>query len=327
MSLALSLRGDQNKVAAQCRSMRSRSRSLSMELPVSRSRRRSLSTEEPQTASANHRALRKTKTSVSPRTRAKRLKKQACSISWLDQQLLDYGCAMPVESQRDTHVIDACFQTSLPPLHLLSSITPLATSISSDSGRSSNSSGATDTHFSFNATETASNHADRPGAAGSPRSCSSSSAASALSCEQILSNICALRTEYVLRLARPVLQRLMSHPQNLNIFNQPVDPVALGLPDYLDRIKRPMDLRTIRSQLRCRHYRQMSSFIADVELVFQNAMAYNAASTQVHRMARTLLLEFRNEIKAIADRCQKDVRYYIYGAYYFGFIDELYFSV
>lgn len=30
------------------------------------------------------------------------------------------------------------------------------------------------------------------------------------------------------------------------IFEEPVDPVKLGLPDYFDVIKRPMDLGTIR---------------------------------------------------------------------------------
>ena len=48
--------------------------------------------------------------------------------------------------------------------------------------------------------------------------------------------------------ARDGCQQILSHLMNHKYgwpFNQPVDTVALNLPDYLERITRPMDLGTI----------------------------------------------------------------------------------
>ncbi len=36
---------------------------------------------------------------------------------------------------------------------------------------------------------------------------------------------------------RPVIMRLMEHPMNGGVFNEPVDPVALDIPDYFDIVR------------------------------------------------------------------------------------------
>ena len=36
---------------------------------------------------------------------------------------------------------------------------------------------------------------------------------------------------------RPVIMRLMEHPMNAGVFNEPVDPVALEIPDYFDIVR------------------------------------------------------------------------------------------
>lgn len=41
-----------------------------------------------------------------------------------------------------------------------------------------------------------------------------------------------------------LLKKVMNH-QYAWPFNQPVDPIALGIPNYFDVIKEPMDLGTI----------------------------------------------------------------------------------
>ena len=46
-------------------------------------------------------------------------------------------------------------------------------------------------------------------------------------------------------------------------FNQPVNPIALNIPDYFLIVKRPMDLATVRDKLRCTPlpaYRNMLQF-------------------------------------------------------------------
>ncbi|KAF0693617.1 Aste57867_15482 [Aphanomyces stellatus] len=79
----------------------------------------------------------------------------------------------------------------------------------------------------------------------------------------------------------------------------PVDPVALGIPDYFKVIKEPMDLGTVRGNLENGVYPDPYSFAEHVRLVFNNAMRYNAAHTQVHVFAQKLLEEFEKKIKAV----------------------------
>jgi hypothetical protein len=45
-----------------------------------------------------------------------------------------------------------------------------------------------------------------------------------------------------------IIEKLMAHP-NAWPFTQPVDPVALNIPDYLDVVKQPMDLGTVQKNL------------------------------------------------------------------------------
>lgn len=55
------------------------------------------------------------------------------------------------------------------------------------------------------------------------------------------------------RRARDLLKELMS-PQQSCYFLQPVDPVTLKIPTYCDIIKHPMDLGTVKTQLREHKY-------------------------------------------------------------------------
>ena len=38
------------------------------------------------------------------------------------------------------------------------------------------------------------------------------------------------------------------------IFHEPVNPEKLGIPDYFEIIKKPMDFGTIKEKLRCNEY-------------------------------------------------------------------------
>lgn len=128
-----------------------------------------------------------------------------------------------------------------------------------------------------------------------------------LSYTNILKNMCALRTEYVMRIAKPILQKLMSHDRNRNTFNQPVDPVELGIPGYFTVIKEPMDLGTVMSKLRSGQYYTVKACFLDIELVFKNAMYFNPASHEVHKMAKDLMKEFHSEVQIAEDKCTKEV--------------------
>ncbi|XP_041672775.1 bromodomain-containing protein 4 isoform X2 [Cheilinus undulatus] len=71
-------------------------------------------------------------------------------------------------------------------------------------------------------------------------------------------------------------------------FYKPVDVDALGLHDYHDIIKHPMDLSTIKAKLENRQYREPQEFAADVRLMFSNCYKYNPPDHEVVHMARKL---------------------------------------
>ncbi|XP_047215679.1 bromodomain-containing protein 4-like isoform X1 [Girardinichthys multiradiatus] len=71
-------------------------------------------------------------------------------------------------------------------------------------------------------------------------------------------------------------------------FYKPVDVDALGLHDYRDIIKHPMDLSTIKTKLETKQYRDPQEFAADVRLMFSNCYKYNPPDHEVVSMARKL---------------------------------------
>ncbi|KAM0683356.1 transcription initiation at TATA-containing promoter protein [Mitosporidium daphniae] len=71
-------------------------------------------------------------------------------------------------------------------------------------------------------------------------------------------------------------------------FLQPVDPVALGIPDYLKIIKTPMDLGTVKRKLEAKSYLTASEFESDVRLVFSNCYLYNAPDSEVVKLCRAV---------------------------------------
>jgi hypothetical protein len=64
-------------------------------------------------------------------------------------------------------------------------------------------------------------------------------------------------------------------------FNEPVDPVKLGIPDYFEVITHPMDFSTIKKNLDTEQYHTFTEFIADVNLVFRNARTYNPSGNDL----------------------------------------------
>lgn len=63
------------------------------------------------------------------------------------------------------------------------------------------------------------------------------------------------------------------------IFLEPVDPERLGIPDYFDIIKHPMDFGTIKNRLQSNYYKRIDEFLNDVNLVFDNCIQYNGENS------------------------------------------------
>lgn len=101
------------------------------------------------------------------------------------------------------------------------------------------------------------------------------------------------------------LKMLMNHPVGW-VFNQPVDPVKLKIPDYFSIISKPMDLGTIKQRLGSKQYLSTSQFAADVRLTFSNAMQYNPPGNEVHIMAKKLNKMFHLKWKLLEAKWKKE---------------------
>ncbi|KAH6780654.1 global transcription factor group E4 [Perilla frutescens var. hirtella] len=98
----------------------------------------------------------------------------------------------------------------------------------------------------------------------------------------------------VLKSCSAVLERLMKH-KHAWVFNKPVDAVALGLHDYFEIIRNPMDLGTVKDRLNQNWYKSPTEFAEDVRLTFQNAMTYNPKGQDVYVMAEQLAKTFEEK--------------------------------
>ncbi|KAG7659394.1 NET domain [Arabidopsis suecica] len=101
-------------------------------------------------------------------------------------------------------------------------------------------------------------------------------------------------TVQILKSCNNLLTKLMKHKSGW-IFNTPVDVVTLGLHDYHNIIKEPMDLGTVKTRLSKSLYKSPLEFAEDVRLTFNNAMLYNPVGHDVYHMAEILLNLFEEK--------------------------------
>nr|XP_035108890.2 bromodomain-containing protein 2-like [Callithrix jacchus] len=93
-----------------------------------------------------------------------------------------------------------------------------------------------------------------------------------------------------LKYCNGILKELLSkkHAAYAWPFYKPVDASALGLHDYHDIIKHPMDLSTVKQKMENRDYRHAQEFAADLWLMFSNCYKYNPPDHNVVAMAQKL---------------------------------------
>ncbi|CAG9313144.1 unnamed protein product [Blepharisma stoltei] len=77
------------------------------------------------------------------------------------------------------------------------------------------------------------------------------------------------------------LLKALSRQPGAHWFRLPVDFVGLGLTDYPEIIKEPMDLSTVRKRLVNNEYQNLDEFIFDVQLIWDNCKTYNPAGSVV----------------------------------------------
>lgn len=101
------------------------------------------------------------------------------------------------------------------------------------------------------------------------------------------------------------LKGLQQH-QHGWVFNTPVDPVELGLPDYFEIIKKPMDLGTVQKKLENGTYHNIDDFRADVNMTFDNAMTYNENGSVVYDMAVELKNKFAEDYQKLLNQVETE---------------------
>jgi hypothetical protein len=104
-----------------------------------------------------------------------------------------------------------------------------------------------------------------------------------------------------------VLKGLQTH-QHGWVFNCPVDPIELGLPDYFEIIKKPMDLGSVHKKLDSGAYHAIEDFAGDCNLTFDNAMSYNEAGSVVYDMAKELKVKFQADHEKLMIQLEEEDR-------------------
>ncbi|KAH9212129.1 hypothetical protein DL95DRAFT_179825 [Leptodontidium sp. 2 PMI_412] len=82
----------------------------------------------------------------------------------------------------------------------------------------------------------------------------------------------------------------VNHP-----FTIPVDPVALGIPNYFAIIKKPMDLGTMLNKLKGGQYGNASDFEKDMRQIFSNCFKFNPVGNPVHEVGKQFEILFNEE--------------------------------
>lgn len=112
---------------------------------------------------------------------------------------------------------------------------------------------------------------------------------------------CSKRMAELMRQFSTILRQITQHRWAWP-FMTPVDVKGLGLHDYHDVIKKPMDFGTIRRKMDAKDatgYKNVCDICEDVRLVFKNAVTYNDDQSDVHVMAKTLSQKFEEKWKTL----------------------------
>jgi hypothetical protein len=69
-------------------------------------------------------------------------------------------------------------------------------------------------------------------------------------------------------------------------FLDPVDPIAMGIPQYKDIVGNPMDLSTVQRNLASKKYTTVTQFYGDIKLIINNSYTFNKNNLQYETITR-----------------------------------------
>ena len=85
----------------------------------------------------------------------------------------------------------------------------------------------------------------------------------------------------------------------LEPFRERVNWEEWGLYDYLQVVKEPMDLGTIRSKLSKNEYKKPAELARDMRLVWSNCKLYNQDGSDLYLLADELAKKFEDRVKTM----------------------------
>lgn len=85
-------------------------------------------------------------------------------------------------------------------------------------------------------------------------------------------------------------------------FLKPLDYKALNLLDYPEIIKKPMDLSTLKKNLKSSVYKDFEEFIGDLQLVWSNCKAYNPPDSVFTQHADAMEAHMNNLLKSLPSK-------------------------
>ncbi|KAI2623481.1 putative Bromodomain testis-specific protein [Hypomontagnella submonticulosa] len=96
-----------------------------------------------------------------------------------------------------------------------------------------------------------------------------------------------------------LLGRMLSGPgfwtRLVGPFKEPVKPVEDGVPDYLEKVKNPMDLGTIKAKLDRHEYTSEQEFLADMRQIFTNCYTYHEPGSVMYLNCERLQKTFEEK--------------------------------
>lgn len=84
-----------------------------------------------------------------------------------------------------------------------------------------------------------------------------------------------------------IIKKLLEKPESHN-FRDPVDYKGLGLPNYLDIVKVPMDLGTVKGRLEKKYYKSNAEVKYDLDLIWNNCQSFNMTGSEIYEIAELL---------------------------------------
>jgi hypothetical protein len=93
------------------------------------------------------------------------------------------------------------------------------------------------------------------------------------------------------KVADRIIKELWKH-KDAWIFFEPVDPIKFNIPDYYNIILEPMDLGTLKSNLKQGLYEKPEQFHADMLKIFSNCILYNGQTAGVSLMCNQVKEEY-----------------------------------